>query len=397
MSKRSLVFIAAAWLVILVAGLASAITMRLSGAGTGFALERGVQVTEEEYALISRYSRLEEVRRTVHDSYYRDVDDETLVLGAVRGMLESLDDRYTFYYTIEEMEKSNSHNTGIYKGIGVTIAADKDGELVILRIFRDTPAERAGMLTGDILLAVNGTPVSGETSKEMDAAVDMIADCGDEEITLTVRRDGDEIDLRMRRETVTMNRVYSEILDDIGYIQITDFLGDDVEGFLAALKELEAAGVRGLIIDLRNNTGGYLDDVVAIADALLPEGLVVYTEDRAGVRREERSDAVCVSFPVVCLVNEMSASASEVLSGAVQDYGIGAIIGEKTFGKGIVQTILTFADGAGMQLTTATYYTPSGRCIHGTGIEPDYTVPDDPDTEEDETLLYALDWLRSRP
>ena len=397
MSKRSLVFIAAAWLVILVAALASAITMRVSGAGVGFAVGNGVYVTEEEYERISRYARLEEVRRTVKDSYYREVDDDTLVLGAVRGMLESLEDRYTFYYTVEEMEKSNSRNTGVYKGIGVTIAADKDGNLSILRIFRDTPAERAGMQTGDLLIAVNGQPVSGATAKDVDDAVAMIADCGDELFTLTLLRGSEELELSMRRETVTMNRVYWEMMDDIGYVQITDFLGDDVEGFLGALASIEEANARGMIIDLRNNTGGYLDDVVEIADALLPEGLIVYTEDRAGSRREERSDAACVDFPVVCLVNDMSASASEVLSGAVQDYGIGAIIGETTFGKGIVQTILTFQDGAGMQLTTATYYTPSGRCIHGTGIEPDYTVPDDPETAEDETLLFALDWLRDRP
>lgn len=398
MSKRSLVIIAVVWLVVLVAGISSAATIRLSGADQGWSIDlsggNGVYVSEEEYEMLERYSRLEEVRQILEEQYYTDVDEETIITGAIRGMMDSLGDRYTFYYTVEEMTKMQANASGAYKGIGVTVAADENGNIVIIRIFNDTPARRAGIEEGDILLAVNGQSVSGESERGVDDAVQKIADCGDEEFTLTFLRGEEQYETSLRREQVTMDRVEYILLEgNIGYIQITDFLGNDVEGFQEAMQSFAGQNLQGLIIDLRNNTGGYLDDVVEIADALLPEGLIVYTEDRAGNRLEEFSDANCVEYPVVCLVNSMSASASEVLSGAVQDYGIGAIIGETTFGKGIVQTVWTFEDGAGLQLTTATYYTPAGRCIHGTGITPDYEVPDDPDTEADETLEFAREWL----
>lgn len=398
MSKRSLVLIAVLWLVVLVAGISSALTINVAGMEQGWninlAEREGVYVSEEEYAMLQRYERLEEVRQILSEQYYTEVDEETLLTGAVRGMMDSLEDRYTFYYTIEEMQQMTANATGEYKGIGISIAADSDGMLNIVRVFSDTPAQRAGIVAGDILIAVNETPVHGETAKDVDEAVLLIADCGDEEFTLTLLRDGEEYRTSLRRENVVMDRVEYRLLDgNIGYIQITDFLGNDVDGFKEAMDTFAKEDLTGLIIDLRDNTGGYLNDVVAIADALLPEGLIVYTEDRYGNRLEERSGASCVDYPVVCLVNPMSASASEVLSGAVQDYGIGAIIGETTFGKGIVQTVYPFADGAGMQLTTATYFTPSGRCIHGTGITPDYEVPDDPETENDETLDFACKWI----
>lgn len=398
MSKRSLVIIAVVWLVVLVAGISSAVTMRISGADQGWSLELpsagGVYVSEDEYETLRRYSRLEEVRQTLETQYYLPVDEETLLTGAVRGMMDSLGDRYTFYYTVDEMTEMQQNATGEYKGIGVTVAADEQGNIVMLRVFSNTPARSVGIEEGDVLIAVNGQSVSGESEQGVDDAVQLIAACGDDEFSLTLLRKGEEYSVQLRRENVTMDRVQYAVLDgNIGYIQITDFLGNDVEGVREAMASFEKANLQGLIIDLRNNTGGYLDDVVQIADILLPEGLIVYTEDRQGNRLEEHSDANCVDYPVVCLVNSMSASASEVLSGAVQDYGIGAIIGETTFGKGIVQTVWTFEDGAGMQLTTATYYTPAGRCIHGTGIEPDYEIVDDPQTEEDEALEFARKWL----
>jgi len=398
MSKRSLVLIAIVWLVALVAGITSALTINLTGVEQGWNISLpandGVYISEEEYAMLQRYSRLEEVRQILLQQYYTEVDDETLLTGAVRGLMDSLEDRYTFYYTPEEMEQMTSNATGEYMGIGVSVSADMEGNLTIVRVFKNTPAQRAGIQAGDIVLFVNETPVHGETAKDVDEAVRLIAECGDEEFTLTLLRDGEEYTATMRRENVVMDRVEYRLLEGgIGYVQITDFLGNDVEGFKEAIESFEAEGIKGLVIDLRDNTGGYLDDVVEIADILLPKGLIVYTEDRYGNRLEEKSDAEHVEYPVVCLVNSMSASASEVLSGAVQDYGIGAVIGETTFGKGIVQTVYPFSDGAGMQLTTATYFTPSGRCIHGTGVEPDHEIVDDPETEVDEALEFAREWL----
>ncbi len=399
MSKRTLVILAVVLMTAVTVLVSMSVALNMADSGADWQLDlvgsgTGVYVSEEEYEMLKRYSRLEEVRQILEQQYYTEVDDDTIVTGAVRGMMDSLGDRYTFYYTAEEMEKMMQNATGEYKGIGVTVAATLEGEIVFLRIFDGTPAQRAGIEVGDVLIKVGDFDVSGESEQTLDDAVQKIADFGDREFTLTVLREGEEMQMRLRRENVTMDRVDYAVLDgNIGYVQITDFLGNDVTGFKEAMTYFRKQNISGLIIDLRSNTGGYLDDVVEIADILLPEGLIVYTEDRAGNRLEERSDANCVDYPVVCLVNSMSASASEVLSGAIQDYGIGAIIGETTFGKGIVQTVWTFEDGAGLQLTTATYYTPSGRCIHGTGIAPDYEVVDDPDTEVDEALDFARKWL----
>lgn len=402
MSKRSLVLIAVMWLIVLVAGISSAATIRLSGAdqkwNLGLPGNDGILVSQAEYEALQRYTRLEEVRQILTNDYYTEVDDDTLVTGAIRGMMDSLGDRYTFYYTPEEMAAMTANATGEYKGIGIQVHGDAEsGELIVYRVFEKGPAARVGLQAGDVLIKVGGEPVSGETTVSVDEAVRKIQSYGDEEFTLTVLRDGEQFTVSLRCEDVIMDRVDYELLDgNIGYIQIMDFLGNDVDGFTAAMESFADADLHGLIIDLRDNTGGYLDDVVDIADALLPEGLIVYTEDRYGNRLEERSDAECVKCPVVCLVNSMSASASEVLSGAVQDYGIGAIIGETTFGKGIVQTVIPFEDGAGLQLTTATYYTPNGRCIHNTGVVPDYEVVDDPETETDEALEFARNWLVER-
>lgn len=380
------------WLVLLTATLSSVITVRMLGSDVSTALAGSVYANED----IARYAKLEEVRSIISEQYYIEVDDDTLIEGAIRGMLDSLDDRYSFYYSKEDMEERTKETTGEYKGLGVSITFGDANEVIISNVYRNTPASGADICVGDILTAVNGEPVSASNSFELDGITEMIAGFGDDYFELTLMRAGSEYTCTVRREHVVINRVeYALLEDDIGYIQITDFLGDDVAGFSEALESFAGIGLKGLVIDLRNNTGGYLDDVVYIADRLLPEGLIIYTEDRYGKIMEERSDAECIDCPVAVLVNRMSASASEVLSGAIQDHGKGVIIGTQTYGKGIVQTVLDFDDGSGMQLTTSRYYTPSGRCIHGVGITPDIESEDDPETEADEVLEAALEWFAS--
>ena len=225
------------------------------------------------------------------------------------------------------------------------------------------------------------------------------------EVMLSVLRGSETLEIAVKRAKVNMNRVETYILDgNIGYLELYDFQGDAAQGFTDALKAFEEAGVQGVIVDVRDNPGGYLNLVVDICDSILPEGLVVYTEDRYGRREEFHSDEDYNDIPMVVLVNGNSASASEIFAAAVQDYGRGIVVGETTYGKGIVQSVITFReDGAGMQLTTSAYYTPKGRSIHQTGVTPDVEVqPAEgyvrvnyiPDTENDAQLRAAMDALK---
>ncbi len=404
MGKRAIVWLSVLWIVVVVAGVSSAITLRVSGGvlPSSDPSDGSVVVSEQEFEMIERYRRLDEVRGILESDYYKALDEGDLVLGAVRGMLESVDDPYTFYYTPEEMQQMAERSQGVYEGVGLLLSADKDGMLVVLRIFDDSPAVEAGVKPGDILLAVNGEPVSAADARAMDEAIQMIRDFSGDRMELTLRRGKKVQIIALKPRTITMQRVTHQVLPgNIGYIMIYEFIGDDATGFISAMNDLKAKDVKGLIIDLRSNPGGLLTDVVKIADQLLPKGLVVYTQDRSGAREEYYSEESFWDVPMAVLVNGMSASASEILAGALQDYGVAKIVGVKTYGKGIVQTMLPFrTDGAGMQLTTATYYTPKGRSIHGVGIEPDVvveaTVPvgGAPDLDEDAQLKAAYDLLK---
>ena len=355
--------------------------------------------------MIERYSRLETIRQTMLTEYYQPLDDEALLTGAARGMLQAAEDPYTFYYTPEEMAESNEDANGVYNGIGVLVNATEDGRIRVLRVFKESPAMDAGLLPGDIICAVDGEAVGAENSLDMSAAIKRIkSGAAGTEVKLTIERDGEQMELGVLRAQVTFNRVEYTILDgNIGYLELYDFQGDAVEGFREALSAFAAADVKGMIVDVRDNPGGYLNVVVDICDMVLPEGLIVYTEDRDGRREEFRSDAKMCDIPMVVLVNGNSASAAEIFSAAVQDYERGLLVGETTFGKGIVQSIITFReDGAGMQLTTSSYFTPKGRSIHKTGVEPDVKVEMNedynatvfaPDPENDSQLRTAIDTL----
>lgn len=378
MSKRSIVVLAVLWIVLLVAGISTSITLMLCSVSGEEEISLGSAhlVSAQEYSIIERFSRLQEVLDVVEEEYYQEVAEEELIEGAINGLLSSLDDPYTFYYTPTAMEESAEHQSGTYHGVGLQLLADEEGRLVITRTFRGSSAQEAGILSGDVLLAVEGESVSGESRQAMNEAVQAIQGPDQTTVRLTVQRGEEQFELEVRRGEVTMNRVeYCMLEEDVGYIAIYEFMGDDVEGFKEALGDLQEQGMRALVLDLRSNPGGLLDHVVSIADLILPEGLIVYTQDREGQRESYYSDAASLNLPIAVLINSTSASASEILAGAIQDYGVGTLVGENSFGKGIVQTIITFReDGAGMQLTTSAYYTPLGRSIHGTGIAPDVEV-----------------------
>lgn len=364
-------------------------------------------ITQAEIDELDRYARLNEVYEMITNDYYIDVDADQLILGAIDGMTASLNDPYTYYQTPEDVEEEQTYEEGVYYGIGVQLLAGSDDKLYVTRAYANSPARRAGIRSGDIVTAIAGETLTGSSAEQLNRAVDMIRGEQYTGVDVTVLRGGEELTFNVTRDTVTINRVeYSVLEGNIGYIAIYEFMGDDVAGFNEALDVLLKQKVSALVIDLRDNPGGLLGDVLDIADRLLDEGLVVYMENRHGERQSFYSEKGGVDLPMAVLVNGFSASASEVLTGALQDYGVAEVVGETTFGKGIVQTITTFGgDGAGLHMTTESYYTPNGRSIHGTGIEPDVVIApeeddeinaEQPDPAKDAQLRKAVELLTEK-
>lgn len=358
---------------------------------------------DKEYQ--KRYSRLNEVYEILMNDYYEEVDSETLIQGAIDGMLASLDDPYTFYYSPSQMQESLENHSGRYSGIGILVSSDKDGGMCVNRVFRDSPANKAGLLAGDVITHVNGISVSAETTENFNNAVALVkGEKGTTVVEITVRRKSESKVFTVTRGSVNINRVEYYILDDVGYIILYEFLGDALTGVKEALRAFNDASVKGIIFDVRSNPGGELYTCLNITDLMIPEGLIMYTEDRYGNKQNHYSNEYAYGLPMVVLVNEMTASASEVFTAAIQDYDMGVVMGTNTFGKGIVQQLHTFpSDGAGMQLTIEAYYTPSGRNIHKVGITPDIVVElsEDydpsiytPDMENDNQLKAAYDQVK---
>ena len=357
---------------------------------------------DKEYQ--KRYERLDEIYKILMRDYYKEVDSETLIQGAIDGMLASLNDPYTFYYTPEQMAESMENQAGKYSGIGILVSSDKEGRLSVNRVFKDSPAMAAGLLAGDVITHVDGIEVNARTTEDLNNAVALVKGEDGTTVEITVSRKGSNMTLTVSRGKVNINRVEYYIFDDVGYIILYEFLGDAVNGVKEALRAFNDADVKGLIFDVRSNTGGELYTCLNITDLMIPEGLIMYTEDRNGDRQSHYSNEYAYGLPMVVLVNEMTASASEVFTAAVQDYDMGVIMGTNTFGKGIVQQVRTFpTDGAGMQLTVEAYYTPSGRNIHEVGIQPDIVVELSenydpsiytPDMENDNQLKAAYDEVR---
>ena len=350
--------------------------------------EETVTITREEYDRLLRYEKLDVLMQLVERYYYEDVDENDMLEGAAVGLMAGIGDVYSVYYTAEQMTEFNEETEGEYAGIGCQLLADPSDQMItVTRVFKGSPAEKAGMRSGDKIVYVNDVYYS---AYEMSDAVNVMRGEPGGQVKVTVLRDLETIDFEVTREIVSINYVEYEILDDnIGYIMIYDFLGDAYDTFAEAIDVFRAANVSGMIIDLRNNGGGLVSDSVDMADLILPEGVVVTLRDKDGREEVYRIDDEYYDVPMVLLVNEYSASASEILAGAVRDYGAGVLLGTKTFGKGVVQSVLEFTDGSGVKLTTARYYTPSDECIHEVGIEPDIEV----ELDEDAVTIYGLNNL----
>ena len=371
-----------------------------------FKQEATVTIPREEYESLQKYQKLETLFQLVENYYYEDADEDAMLENAAVGLMAGIGDVYSVYYTKEEMAKFNEETEGKYAGIGCPLLADPESKLItVTRVFKGSPAETAGIRAGDKIVYVNDVYY---TAYEMDEAVSVMRGTPGESVKVTVLRDLETIDFDVMREDININYVEYEILDgNIGYVMVFDFLGDAYEGFAEAINAFQEANVSGMIIDLRNNGGGLVDTCVKMADLILPEGVVVSMKDKNGNVTEEKIDGEYYDVPMAVLVNGFSASASEILAGAIRDNHAGTLVGTKTFGKGVVQSSLEFADGSGMKVTTARYYTPSGECIHEIGIEPDIEVELDADAvtryginnlphENDAQLQCAIAVLNSK-
>ena len=333
------------------------------------------------------------IEETVKDNYTGEIDDQDMEEYMYKGLMASLGDPYSAYYTSEEYEELNAETTGSYQGIGVVMQQDADtGEVKVLRCYEGGPGAEAGLLPEDVLIQVNGENVAG---MELSEVVDLVKSSEGGTASLIISREGesDYLEINVPLEEVNIPVVEYEMLEDnIGYISIYEFTGQAVSQSEEAFEELQSQGMKRMIIDVRNNPGGLLTSVCDLLEDMLPEGLMVYTEDKDGKRQEYTCDGENeLEMPLVVLVNGNSASASEIFAGAIQDYGTGTIVGTTTFGKGVVQSLIPFTDGSAIKTTTAKYYTPSGRCIHGTGIEPDVEVELTEGLEQKSELTYEED------
>ncbi len=343
-----------------------------------------VVISREQYERYQQFDQLIEMMDLVDQIYYQDVDHSAMLQGAAAGLLEAIDDPYTFYYTPEEFSKMWEDDEGSYAGVGIQISGNYLTQIcTITRVFEDGPAMAAGVKKGDILYKVEDLFVTADT---LDEAVSIMRGTPGTDVNVSFIRNGEPFDVVLTRATVQVNRVDHTMLDGgIGYIYLYEFAGTCADEFTAAVKDLSDKGMKGLIIDLRDNGGGWVESARQIGDLFLDAGTLCYLEDKAGNREYTKTttDHQELQLPMVILVNENTASSSEILSGALQDRAGATVVGTQSFGKGIVQVVVGVGeDGAGMQVTQAQYFTPNGHAVHKIGITPDIVVemPEDGET-----------------
>ena len=345
--------------------------------------------------------KLSELDSLIESDYLGDVDEDALKEGLYKGYLEALGDPYSEYYDAEETAKFNENMSGEFSGIGVVMSQDqKSGLVTMVQIYKESPAAKAGLKEGDILFQVEGKDISGKKLEEI--VTEIKGEKGTEvEITVLRGTEGEKVTTSVVRDTIEVQTVEYEMMEDqIGYLAVSEFDSVTYEQYQTALKNLEAQGMKGLVIDLRNNPGGNLDIVCEMLDLILPKGLLVYTEDKNGEKQEYTSDAAYeYDVPMTVLINGNSASASEIFAGAVQDYERADIVGTTSYGKGVVQSVYALKDGTCVKLTVAEYFTPKGRSINGKGIKPDVEVEyeyNEEEPEADNQLERAVEVLKQK-
>nr|WP_296083864.1 S41 family peptidase [uncultured Blautia sp.] len=352
----------------------------------------------------SHVQKIEYLEKLIDQEYLGEVDNDEMAEGVYAGLVYGLGDVYSRYYTADEYAQETVSTDGAYAGIGVSIQKNKNGGVQIAECYEGGPGAEAGLQTGDVITAINDTDV---TDMELSDVVSLIRENKDKTIVLTVFRENEEKSREISVDVtdVELPSVFGEMLDKkTGYIQITQFTGVTPQQYKDMFAELKDKGMERLVIDLRDNPGGLLTSVCDILREILPEGLIVYTEDKDGNREEETCDGKNkLNMSLAVLVNENSASASEIFAGAVQDHGVGTIVGTTTYGKGVVQELRQLSDGSAVKLTVSNYYTPNGNSINKVGIKPDVEVKlasvllnkDEITHEEDNQLQEALNVIEN--
>ncbi|MCB6546118.1 S41 family peptidase [Blautia glucerasea] len=352
----------------------------------------------------SHVQKIEYLEKLIDQEYLGEVDNDEMAEGVYAGLVYGLGDVYSRYYTADEYAQETASTDGAYAGIGVSIQKNKNGGVQIAECYEGGPGADAGLQTGDVITAINDTDV---TDMELSDVVSLIRENKDKTIVLTVFRENEEKSREISVDVtdVELPSVSGEMIDEsTGYIQITQFTGVTPQQYKDTFAELKDKGMERLVIDLRDNPGGLLTSVCDILREILPEGLIVYTEDKYGNREEETCDGKNkLDMPLAVLVNENSASASEIFAGAVQDHGVGTIVGTTTYGKGVVQELRQLSDGSAVKLTVSNYYTPNGNSINKVGIKPDVEVKlasvllnkDEITHEEDNQLQKALNVIEN--
>lgn len=347
-----------------------------------------VKEDQEEETLIDDAveKKAAQLSKLIDQYYYEDVDKKKLVEGMYAGMTEGLGDPYSAYFSAEEYASFNESTTGIYYGIGTVLTQDaKTNVVTILHVYPGTPAQEAGIKDGDIIVKVDD--IAGDSMELSELTTHIKGEEGTT-VHIEVMRQGESeyLGFDVERRQIEVPTVEYQMLEgNVGYIQITEFSSATPDQFDEAIEDLQGQGMVSMIVDLRDNPGGILQSVCDMLDKILPEGLLVYTEDKYGERSDYKSDASCMDIPMAVLINGNSASASEIFAGAIKDYEYGTLIGTTSFGKGIVQTIIPLDDGSAIKLTMAKYFTPKGNYIHEVGISPDIELEYQYLNEADET------------
>ena len=338
-------------------------------------------------------TKVSDIYERIQDAYLGEIDDEKLTDYMCTGLVAGLEDKYSTYYTQEQYEKIIESANGHYSGIGISILADESGKVVIESCGENTPAAEAGIAAGDILLEIDGIRVTGMTASE---AAKLIQNKKEgEAFSMTLNRDGKDYTVEIAlREVEAISAAGSMLDEQIGYIRISEFTGVTSQQFADSYQKLKDQNMTRLIIDLRSNPGGLVSGVCDTLRQILPKGLIVYTEDKYGNRKEQTCDGETpIDIPMVVLVNGSSASASEIFAGAVQDYGVGTIVGTVTYGKGVVQDTYPLDNGGAVKLTVSHYFTPKGNDINGKGITPDVVCELPDDASEDLQIEKAKEIL----
>lgn len=320
----------------------------------------------------SVYTSLSYLKDLIEEKYYIPPDQQALQTGIYKGLFEGLNDPYSQYLTAKELSDTMISASGQYDGIGVSIVPDEQGYINVVAPIEDSPAEKAGIKAGDKIIQIDDTEYTGKT---IDQAVAVMRGKAGTSVKITVLRGQKVISYTLERASVTRKTVKSEMLPDrIGYIRIAAFESATAKDFEAALSDMEKKKASGLIIDLRGNPGGLVDQSVEITDELVDSGLIVYTENQSGEREDYKASSGKTSLPYAILIDKGSASASEILAGAVKDHEAGLLVGTTTYGKGIIQQLFPLSNGDGIKLTVSQYFSPDGHVIHQKGVEPDIEV-----------------------